>query len=52
MFVSKWRRGLFDLQSLHSLVAIQIVLFAFHVKGYALFLDLQIECFLSNPKFH
>ena len=52
MLVSKRGKVLVSLQILHSLGAIQIVLFAFHVRIYAMFFGQETECFLSQPYFH
>ena len=52
MLVSKRGRVLVDLQILHSLVAIQVVLFAFCVRKYGLFFGPETECFLSQPNFY
>ena len=51
MLVSKRGNVLVGLQILYSLGAIQIVLFAFHVRRYALFFCQETECFLSQPYF-
>lgn len=45
MLVSKRGKVLVRLQILHSLGAIQIVLFAFHVRRYALFFGQETEYF-------
>ena len=52
MLVSKRERVLVGLQILHLLGAIQIVLFAFHVRRYALFFGQETDCFLRQPYFH
>ena len=47
MLVRKRGRVLVGLQILHTLGAIQIVLFVFHVRRYALYIVQETECFLS-----